>query len=107
VQDTTDPSPVQDAQKQQQGHTTGHAFSAQKQQQQQTPQQQQQQEGLLGPVTEPGHALEVDRVVERELLDSNGKSDYSNHRHLRTLADDPTGLQPWEGCEWHKQICIT
>jgi hypothetical protein len=42
------------------------------------PQQQQQpQEGLLGPVDPPAgfgdHPLEVDRVVERDLLDSNGE----------------------------------
>jgi hypothetical protein len=36
--------------------------------------QQQAQEGLLGPVDPPGdHPLEVDRVVERDLLDSNGE----------------------------------
>lgn len=37
-------------------------------------QQQQQQEGLLGPVAPGDVPLEVDRVVERELLDSNGGS---------------------------------
>jgi len=42
--------------------------------QQQQMQQLQQQEGLLGPVS-PGEGihLEVDRVVERELLESNGE----------------------------------
>jgi hypothetical protein len=84
VQGTTEPSPVADTQEQQQGHPKGqdllsshHHQQQAPQQQQQAPQQQQQQEGLLGPITEQGHALEVDQVVERELLDSNGESLYS------------------------------
>lgn len=44
--------------------------------QQQQMQQLQQQEGLLGPLApgEGGIHLEVDRVVERELLESNGEA---------------------------------
>lgn len=72
LQESTEPSPVPDAEQQHKTQLTD-AADQQAQQAQQT--QQQQQDGLLGPLTTPAagdHALEVDRVVERELLDSNG-----------------------------------
>jgi hypothetical protein len=74
VQDTAQPSPVSSiAQQQQHGSTLEQSSQL----------LQDQQEGLLGPVSTPSGALgagaaaddptfEADRVVERELLDSNG-----------------------------------
>lgn len=95
LQDTAQPSPVPSINNQQQHVATLDQFSQLLQDQ---------QEGLLGPVSTPSGAMgagaaddptfEADRVVERELLDSNGgcipcKKQQSMCKYLRSLIIVP------------------
>lgn len=87
---TAEPVPASGTKKDPQQHDgVAGQSSTQQQQQQQQLLQQQAQEGLLGPVDPPAgfddHPLEVDRVVERDLLDSNGEHNVACNAHLASL----------------------